>query len=230
LGRFAVVAIAVMTLEISMPPDQIATLITSLCGLVPVICGLIPAIGTVIVAIYTVRFQGTQELKRNEQTHEWQEKERVHQRAASVEDRNIARKWQLSDRQIEERRKFLAEHKLFVDEYIRTILDLASRASLKGSRLEEYTLEQLKASWFASLDQMAKAYHHIEAFGNSELLQEFKSLMQTVDDNLVPVLQEPAQNRDKAANLNGTIAGAASKVTQLIEDIMIEKMQPRDWE
>lgn len=182
-----------------------------------------------IVAIYTVRFQGGQELKRSELTQKWQEKEREQQRTAAVEDRNISRKWLLSDRKIEEKKSYLLAHKRFIDDYIANLLVLTSRAYMRGIGFKEDTIGEMKTPYILSLEQTAEIYHHIEAFGSTELRQQFQSLMVTVDEYLVPVVREPDKNQEKIGNLLGIIAGATAPVARTMENIIAEELQPRDW-
>lgn len=192
--------------------------------LLPSICGLVTAIGSVIVAICTVRFQGAQELKRTELAHKWQEKEREQERAAAVEDRNISRKWLLTDKQIEERKNYLLAHKRFVDDYIANLLALTSRVYMRSIGLEQYISDGMKPPYIQSLEQSAKVYHHVEAFGSAELRQQFQYLMETVDEYLVPVLREPEKNQDKAANLCATIADVTAPVSKAMETILVGEL------
>jgi len=206
-----------------MTPEQVNTLLFTLFE------GL-SKVGTIVVAVVSLWFQARRERERADQMQIWRERETDQQRSWSVEDRNISRKWNLSDRQIEEKREQFLQHKRFVDEYIRTLLVLTSRAYMRSTGFEKDTLDQLATSYLLSLDQSAEVYYHIEAFGSSELRQEFQSLMETVDEYLVPVIREPEKNQDKVGNLRGVMAGTAGGVAKTMENIMIEELQTRDWE
>jgi len=168
--------------------------------------------------------------KRAEQIRTWRDREAQKQRSWSVEDRNISRKWRLSDRQIEEKREQLLQHKRPVDDYIRDLLALASGAYRRSAGFEKDSLDQLMPSYLKLLDGSAEVYYHIGAFGRPELSLKIQSLMETVDEYLVPVIREPEKNQDKVGNLPGVMAGAAAEVTKMMEDIMIEELQLRDWE
>lgn len=206
-----------------MTPEQVNTLLFTLFE------GL-SKVGTIIVAVFSLWFQACQERKRADQMQTWRDREAEKQRSWSVEDRNISRKWNLSDRQIEEKREQFLQHKRFVDEYVRTLLALTSRAYMRSIGFEKDSLDQLETSYLLSLDQLAEVYYHIEAFGSSELRQEFQSLMETVDEYLVPVIREPEKNQDKVGNLCAVMADTAGEVAKTMENIMIEELQPRDWE
>jgi hypothetical protein len=206
-----------------MTPEQINTLLlTCFDGL--------SKTGTIVIAVFSLWFQGHQERERAKQTQAWQERDKGQQRSWTIEDRNINRKWSITDRQIEERRENLRQHKRVVDEYIKNLLALAARAYMRSIGFKQDALEMLSASYLQSADQSAEIYHHIEAFGNSELGQKFQCLMTTVDEYLVPVLREPERNQDKIENLRGIIAGTTAQVAMTMEKILVEELQPRDWE
>lgn len=205
-----------------MTPDQFNALLAA-------IFDGIAKIGTILIAVFSLWFQSRQESKRNEQAQKREEQEAAKQRDWSVEDRNISRKWLLTDKQIEERKNYLLAHKRFVDDYIANLLILTSFVYMRTLNLEQHIKDDLNASYLQSLEQSTEIYHHVEAFDNTDLRQRIQTLMETVDNLLIPVLREPEKNQDKISSLRGTVAGVTAPVSQLMEKIIAEELRPSDW-
>ena len=205
-----------------MTPEQFNTLLAT-------ISDSIAKIGTILIAIFSLWFQGRQENKRTEQAQKGEEQAAARQRDWSVEDRNISRKWLLTDRQLEEKKNYLLVHKRFVDDYIANLLLLTSRAYMRSIGFREDIMGEMKSPYILSLEHSTEIYHHIEAFDSAELRQQFQSLMTTVDEHLVPVLREPEKNLERIGNLRCIMAGATAPVTRAMENIIAEELQPRDW-
>src|SRR6266542_1185885 len=105
-----------------MTPEQVTSILT-------IVGSMITTIGTITIAIYSLWSQQQQELRRAAQQREWQEKDQQVRRAAEIEDRNLRRKWNMSDRQIEQRREYLVAKKAIIEAHTQQLLRFASLAA-----------------------------------------------------------------------------------------------------
>ena len=119
------------------------------------------------IAIYTLRLQGQQELKRDQQTQIWHEKER-----------RQARAWSILDIELETKKSYLTKHKDIVDEYVQTLLMVIDRIMAKRSGLTSENLDNIANPLVERVvNQTSQAAFHVEVFNDLELKSKFGLLL-----------------------------------------------------
>jgi hypothetical protein len=206
----------------------IATFTTCCTGLVTMLAG----VGTATIAIYSLRSQQQQELKRASQQREWQEKDQIAQRAAAVEDRNMRRKWDRSDRQIDQRKEYLIAKKSLLEVYINRMLRIATLAAKKAGLPPEENaeLEGLIASLPNSHFDISFS---MMAIGDRKLAEEFQKLLHANGEfiNAVPVTDSAKPFDEKLlADTSTTLAVQAAATIKRLEEIVIENLDDKSWE
>jgi len=188
-----------------------------------VICTIVQS----IAAHCNLRSQAREQLKRDEQMRIWQAKEREAQRACSVEDRNVAREQSITDKLLEEKRRYLEKHKGVADEYIAKMLSLAGQVEVEhtgsssaGPDLTGPALELLVKQGF-------EARFHVETFGDSDLTKEFRKLITACGEFIK--LDESTESRDVLDKLISRMQSGAARVTKMMESIVLEELQPLDY-
>ncbi len=199
--------------------------VDQIIALTATIAGILATIGTVTISIYNLRFQGQQELKRDEKTQLWQEKERAQARAWSIEDRDTVRLWKKLDDQVEIRKSYLTKHKDIVDEYIKTVLNLFDRMLAKKTGLTQEALNDMTNPLVEHLvDQSNQVAFHVAVFNDSQLKEEF-ALFYSAWFEFVKVVDKKDIENTVLTALTLEARTRAASVTRLMENIIVKDIQ-----
>ena len=200
---------------------------------------LLAAVSTAVVAIYSVRSQQRQALKRAEQQHAWQGDDQSRQRIATINDRNVQRKWSRADHQLAQAKEFIVVHIEPIRAYISDTLGNAS--ALK----EIFDVAQSGAEErFASIKKADDAgrsgeivLYHVAAIKDTSVMRRFQELIgefNTLQKSIVGYLMDEDELTvpQVLTKLVFVMSSAASLSNRLDEFIIIglgdESLPERD--
>lgn len=203
-----------------MTPEQWTALLTAIFdGLSKLFsCAIIPALAAIVSSVITLLIQNYNERKRAE-----------FQRKGAVEDRNISRQWTLTDREIDEKKERLKQHRDFIDAYFKTLHLLVSQAYLGARGWPQYARDNVVPVYLQSLGQVTECYHHIAAFNNLELKDEFDTFVKMLNEKLQPIIFSDDQDPEKLRTIRAEVASATATIITKIDDVILKILNPANY-
>ena len=179
---------------------------------------LLPLIVTATVAIFSLWSQQRQERWRSEQQRKW-----------TVDDRNVNRSWGANDRQIEQKKSYLQEHKQQIDSYIRLELSHISTSlvvddpdpSIAGD------VNQFSAEALQLLQLSTEAIYHAHTIGDKTLKATLELINSSDKIGENPAGSEEFHEEAKRSRVEKVVI--ASRLARVMENEIIEQLQKSEW-